>query len=407
MPSDYYFSNSGNDRNNGISPETPWKSLEKLDTIELKPGDGVLLKSNDHFTGIISVRNSGTKENPIRIGSYDEGQQPVLSGAERVFIKEADKTNNICKCSVEKLVKGVFLGNKWLRIARYPSEGFFGIDDGDKISLTDRELLLDEVDCTGATARIRAVNWQYEIAKVSRHEGDTLFFEKQMIYQCNKDYGYFLDDKPEFMTEPGEWYYDQEMDTLFFIPPRNSNIYEESIEAVLHDCGIKVYGNSHILINNIHLEKYQLAGILCETGTNNISVENCKFSYIHQDGIYMDSGCKKVEIKNNILNNIKGRAIACLDCEDCSITGNSIKDIGLSPGYGFDGVNSGTGIAILKTELVYALSANVLEILSGKIPADIIKMLEPYAGLPFADEKFLLSFLEEKLEASAIKPWPN
>ena len=406
MPSTYYFSNAGNDSNDGLSPDTPWKSLEKLDFVELTPGDKILLKCNDLFSGSISVKNSGTTEHPVIISSYGEGEKPVVSGAERINTID-NHGDNAMKCTIDKRVKGVFIGGKWLNIARYPSKGFFGIDGGDKISLKDKELLIDGIDCTGATARIRAVNWQYEIAKIARHEGDTLFFEKQMIYQCNKDYGYFMDDKLEFMTEPGEWYYDDERNTLYFIPPGNTNISEDIIETVVHDTGIKICGSNFIFIHNIHFEKYHLAGVLYETGTNNTTIEDCVFSYIHQDGISLESGCKEITIKNNKLTHIKGRAIACLDGEECTITGNTITDIGLYPGYGFDGVNSGTGIAILKTELVYALSANVLEILSGKIPADIIKQLEPYAGLPFADEKFLLSFLEEKLDASTIKPWLN
>jgi parallel beta-helix repeat protein len=404
MPSACYFSNSGNDLNDGHSPETPWKNLEKLDSMEFQPGDKILLKSNDHFAGNVTIRSSGTRENPVIISSYGKGKMPVLSGADKFHSIEG-YGNNSMKCKITKPVKGVFIEGNWLNIARYPSGGFFGIDDGDKVSLKDRELLTERVDCTGATVRIRAVNWQYEIARVARHERDTLFFEKEMMYQCNKDYGYFMDNKLEFMTEPGEWYYDDESGILYFIAPVNANLTEKSIEAVVHDTGIKICGGRHILISNIHFERYHVAGILCETGSCNITVEECMFSYIHQDGISLESGCEKIIINNNRLFNIKGRAIACLDGEDCSITSNSIKDIGLYPGYGFDGVNSGTGIAVLKTELVYAITDKILNILSGKLPSEIIKKIKPFAGLPFADEKFLLGFLEEKLDATEIKPW--
>jgi parallel beta-helix repeat protein len=404
MPVTYYFSNSGSDLKDGLSPDTPWQSLEKLNSIVLQPGDKVLFKCGDCFRGSVSVKNSGTPESHVLIGSFGEGEKPLLSGAEKVF-SEDDESRIPLKFRIEKQVKGVFAGNEWLNIARYPSSGFFGIDDGDKVSLKDRELLIDGMNCAGATARIRAVNWQYEIAKVASHEGDTLFFEREMMYQCNKDYGYFLDNKLEFLNEPGEWYYDNEKALLYFIPPENARISEEGIETVIHDTGIKLCGSMHILISNIHFEKYHLAGILCETGTNNTTIEDCLFTYIHQDGISLESGCKKFEINNNRFSSIKGRAIACLDVEECSITENTIKDIGLFPGYGFDGVNSGTGIAVLKTELVYTLTEETLEKVSEKIPRDIIESIKPYTGLPFPDEKFLLSFLEEKLRAIQIKPW--
>ncbi len=406
MPVNYYFSNSGNDRNDGLSPGTSWKGLEKLDSVDLMPGDGIYLKAGDHFTGIISIKQSGTKDNPIRIGSYGEGDFPVLSGACGIHNTQSYGSGAV-QCKVDKPVKGVFAGDHWMRIARYPSEGFFGIDDGDKISLKDRELLLDDVDCSGATARIRAVNWQYEIAQVAKHQGDTLTFEKQMIYQCNKDYGYFLDNKLDFMTEPGEWFYDKETGMLYFIPVSGHTTEKELIEAVVHETGVRIQGAGHIVIENIHFEKYNLAGVLCETNSSNIRINDCSFSFIHQDGISLDKGCKKITISNNQLSDIKGRGIACLDGEYCTISGNTIRDVGLVPGYGYDGVNSGTGIAILKTELVYAITRNILDNLSEKIPADVIQKTEPFVDLPFADEKFLISFLEDKLGESGNKSWIN
>ena len=43
----YYVSCEGDDKNDGLTPETPWKSLEKVSSAYLYEGDGVLFKRGD------------------------------------------------------------------------------------------------------------------------------------------------------------------------------------------------------------------------------------------------------------------------------------------------------------------------------------------------------------------------
>ena len=400
----YYLSNNGNDKNTGLCPGNPFKSIERINSLDIKPGDRILLKRGDKFTGSILVQSSGTKENPIIISSWGEGKRPVMSGSMPVTVK-GSKGDSVYRCNIGKPVKQVFINDHWLDLARYPSRDFFGIDDGDKMSLKDRELLLQNVDCTGAIARIRAVNWQYEIARVAKHEGDTLIFEKNMIYQCKKDYGYFLDNKLEFMTEPGEWYYDEKDSTLYLIPPEGNAEKKAHIEVCIYDTGIRINNSSHLVIEDLRFEKFFIAGILGESGSSNIKIDRCEFESIHQDGISLESGTSHYIISNNKISDIKGRGIACLDTHDSVIKHNQIKRVGLFPGYGFDGVNNGTGIAILKTELVYSISENTLKVLGGQIPHELLAQVKEYINIPFADEKFLIAHLEECLSWPELKPY--
>src|SRR5690606_24323121 len=61
----YYFSSSsGDDSRNSAqaqNPDTPWKSISKLNSIfkSLKPGDKILFKSGDTFYGTIEISRSG------------------------------------------------------------------------------------------------------------------------------------------------------------------------------------------------------------------------------------------------------------------------------------------------------------------------------------------------------------
>ena len=47
----YYISTDGDDRNDGLSPESSIKSLERLNSLELKAGDCVLFRRGDVWRG--------------------------------------------------------------------------------------------------------------------------------------------------------------------------------------------------------------------------------------------------------------------------------------------------------------------------------------------------------------------
>lgn len=78
----YYISSStGDDKNDGLSEETAWKSLSKIAEITIGAGDQVLLKSGDKWIGEYVVVNApgGTAETPAVLGAYGEGEKPKLA----------------------------------------------------------------------------------------------------------------------------------------------------------------------------------------------------------------------------------------------------------------------------------------------------------------------------------------
>lgn len=77
----YLSSAEGSDNNDGLSADTPWKSLSKINALNLLPGDSILLKSGDTFVGQLALRNeSGTAEQPIVVTSYGTGNRPLIDG---------------------------------------------------------------------------------------------------------------------------------------------------------------------------------------------------------------------------------------------------------------------------------------------------------------------------------------
>lgn len=70
----YYFnSETGNDQNSGVSIDSPWKSLSKIDSLDLQPGDRILLAKGQEFQDPIIIKNvAGADDAPILISTYDD-----------------------------------------------------------------------------------------------------------------------------------------------------------------------------------------------------------------------------------------------------------------------------------------------------------------------------------------------
>ena len=77
----YFVSADGDDSNDGLTPETPIKTLSKASSLSLKAGDSVLFRKGDTFVGNLRYSDlEGSKENPITIASYGDGdERPVIT----------------------------------------------------------------------------------------------------------------------------------------------------------------------------------------------------------------------------------------------------------------------------------------------------------------------------------------
>lgn len=77
---DYFISNSGNDNNNGTTQETPWYSLQKVNSFKFLPGDVIHFKSGDFWRGQL-IPYSGNASGYVTYTSYGFGAKPSLLGS--------------------------------------------------------------------------------------------------------------------------------------------------------------------------------------------------------------------------------------------------------------------------------------------------------------------------------------
>ena len=92
----YYVAAGGNDANPGTSPETAWKSLPRANSVQLLPGDKLLFKGGDQFSGCLipQARLEGPQSAPIEISSFGNGRATIV----------AERQTAIAATNVENLV---------------------------------------------------------------------------------------------------------------------------------------------------------------------------------------------------------------------------------------------------------------------------------------------------------------
>ncbi|GAB3168298.1 hypothetical protein GCM10027059_30690 [Myceligenerans halotolerans] len=97
----YYVSATGSDTNTGTSSDQPWRSLSKVNSTTFQPGDEILLRSGDTWTGQLWPKGSGTDGEPITIDRYGSGAKPSIAGggtvadAVRLFNQEYWEIRNL------------------------------------------------------------------------------------------------------------------------------------------------------------------------------------------------------------------------------------------------------------------------------------------------------------------------
>lgn len=77
----YYVSPSGKDANNGLSVDSAWQTISKVNSISFLAGDQILFKGGNSFAGELTfgIDDGGTATHPIIVNSYGVGRAQITS----------------------------------------------------------------------------------------------------------------------------------------------------------------------------------------------------------------------------------------------------------------------------------------------------------------------------------------
>jgi len=335
----YYVSNSGDDLNSGTSSSTPWKSIDKVNSImtSLNPGDQILFNKGNNFYGTINASKSGILGNEIVFGSYGSGNLPVITG-KKIINSWTVYSGNIYKASLNigDTISNIYCNGKIMTIARFPNSGFLRTDvSNGNNGFYDAALNQSSGFWNGADCKIRTKNWTYEIKTVANYSGGSILFTSPTVYTNFSDFGYYFDNKLNLLDVQNEFYFDKATATLYFYAPAGVNPNSLNVEAVVLKNGINMTGSRNfIFINNIHFNGFSVSGINCPGNNNNISVQYSKFSHISLYGTNING--QNGLVANNIYEDNLNNAITGVMINSI-VRYNTIKRTALIAGYGKSG----------------------------------------------------------------------
>ncbi len=176
----YVDSVNGNDSNIGTDINNPVKTVDGLVGAEFAPGTKILFKNGGEYECAATLTCSGTKENPIVISSYGEGERAILKTEERTEILRLFDCSYITVSNLHfKAPNG---GGIWIDTLEKTSEGIII----DNVLFTDMQnyKVHSRDDNSRGAAPARAAVMVKGLPARSRYAVNDLTIINSEVYNC-------------------------------------------------------------------------------------------------------------------------------------------------------------------------------------------------------------------------------
>jgi parallel beta-helix repeat protein len=352
----YYFSSSaGDDARSNLqahNPATPWKSLNKLNTVfsTLNPGDSVLLKRGDVFFGSITAAKSGTNSLPIVVSAYGQGSKPVITGLVNLsnWVSAGNGIWESSNSALATTLNTVVLNGVPQELGRYPNsnaanKGYLTLESHtNNTSITDNQLPASP-NWTGAEVVIRKTHWILDRHLITNHSGQTITYNTGSSgYSPQDNFGYFIQNSKQTLDKFGEWYYNPSGKKMSIYFGSNSPS-SYTIKASAVDTLVRVPAQSNVVFDNLYFEGANTNAFSIFTA-NNIKINNCDIVFSGRSGVFSHE-TNSLIIQNNTVTYCNDNGLDLRNSnERAIIRNNKISNIGLMTGLGANGDGHGIGI---------------------------------------------------------------
>ncbi|AEL24538.1 malectin domain-containing carbohydrate-binding protein [Cyclobacterium marinum] len=436
---DYYFSTEiGNDSRSTTeaqNPDTPWKSINKLNAIfsSLKPGDAIYLKRGDVFYGTIKATKSGSPGNPIKIDAYGSGAKPIITSFEKVTGWKSigngryESTNTFS--SYETNI--VTIDNQLYENGRFPNSdaengGYLTVSSFSGNSSVNSEELSGAPNFSNGEIVIRKNQWILDRHLIKSNSGSTVNYSGSGAYSPSTGFGFFIQNHLSTLDKFGEWFYSNTRKLNVYFGNTNPNNHSVSV-STLENLFIKSYNIDHLLIQSLHFKGANKDAIYIGEGSdivlNNTDIEysgqngitslnikdliiqNCRVNYSLNIGLNLRYGNDNAVIKDNIIENTfpfpGGGQNQDNNGNGIFVSGNSITiENNIVKSTGFNGIHfNGNNISIknnliqefclLKNDCggIYTFGGNSVSTFSNRVIENniIIDGLATNNGTPYHD----------------------
>jgi hypothetical protein len=381
MVSEFYVSVTGDDRNDGTQ-QAPFASLLRAQQAARAKGTSVTITvraGTYYLNDTLSFRpeDSGTAEASVIYQTFN-GEQVTLSGGVRLDCKWEPYQNGIMICQLDRSMSGLltfdqlFVNGKRQIRARYPNydssdiKNFTGYIRA--AGIVANELPHPQPDpnedmsfSSGAPRGVRytpesfsdkhwknptegiihiyqAMYWgnlQWRIKAIDKdehilwfgHGGQQIGAKWHQDPCCIDQHScFFVDNIFEELDAPGEWYFDQEMGALYFLPPADVDLDSAIVEVPVLERLVEFSGTQespvkHIIMKGFRfahttatfLEPYEVpslsdwaihrGGAIYMEGAHHCSINECFFDAVGGNAVFINehnrsnliAGCKFTE----------------------------------------------------------------------------------------------------------------
>lgn len=336
---DYYFSQSGSDSNNGLSEFSPKKTIAAFNSITKAAGDNYYFKKGDTWTGeAMTVLQSGTSGSPITIGAYGTGVNPIISGFTTVTawtnlgsnIWESTNTvSSLATCNM------VTINGVNTAMGRYPNAsdtwgGFLSITSTTANTNLTSSSLSGTPNWTGAEAVIRTALFKMDRRTITSQSGGTINFSAT-TYTPEVGNGFFIQNDVRTLDQQNEWYFNPSTDKVrVYSTTQPTNFKIASVENLL------TISANYVVVDGLSFEganTYAITGDASHTPRTGATIQNCAFNFIGKHAVERLRASTFL-IDNNTVSNTNTGAFTADYVTGLTITNNTIENTGLLPGMG-------------------------------------------------------------------------
>ncbi len=413
----YYISSTdGSDSNNGLSTLTPFKTVSKVNTLNLGSADQVLFKCGDTWRDdMLIITDSGSSTNPIIISSYPANcsAKPILSGSRPISgwtlhsgsIYKANLSSGSNSGKFSSGINQLFRDGKRILLGRWPniddnSDGGYTTVDGHNTTpaqIIDNEL--PTLDWTGSAIHLKGMRWYMMNRLVIATTGTTLSLNDNVICHTSDcvGWGYFINNHLNTLDREGEWFYDEATQIVYLYtttPPTDNELEGSAIQtgSGIYLGGIILGHNLYekitdVTIKNLNIRNWFASGITTAINfefaePERITIQNNTIANVDETGIRLATwiwnagsssgwrGGKNLKVNNNTIDGANHFGIDTY-ASSSYFTGNTIKNIGLiknlnksGMGCGFTGTNCtehGAGIRINVDKTAFSGNGNTVK----------------------------------------------
>ena len=339
---DYYVSAAGFDSNTGTSPATAFQSIDKINSVmsSLQPGDKVLFRRGDVFSGQINIAKSGTLASKIVFGAYGTGEIPIISGAKKINAQAwINLGNGFWQVSHIDKITHLFKNDQLQISARFPNVGYTTIDGTNGVqngnsTITSTALSQAANTWTGATVHVRNQGDAITKSAIMSFSNNTISFAGTG-YQIVPNFGFYIDNAESALDSEGEWFWNESTNILKIKSAINPNqfLYEGSF----FDHGaILSWSTSNILVQDIKFVGQRKSAINVPFSSN-VTIQNCFFKNCFtgiEAGGFTNSEVLNLQIIANVFHDILNSSIRTNPwVNGAIISNNEIKRNALVAGY--------------------------------------------------------------------------